>query len=475
MPQPHAALKWSFLSELASKTVAPVVFVILARLLSPEDFGVVIAATIVISFTQVFWEAGMGKAIIQYGGERDSAANAAFWVNLILGILVTVLLLLLSGPIAEHIFHDSRVTLVLRVMAIQVLLSASVSVQTALLQKDLNFQHLFWVRLTTVTIPGLASIPLALYGMGYWALVVGSLVGQLIQTVILWNTSPWRPRAHFDPIIARKLIGFGAWVAASGLLVWFYTWADSFIVGLYFGPFELGLYRTGNAFVMMIFGVLFSPVMPVLYSHLSRHAQDKLRVRDTMNQVIRILTFLSLPLAAILFVSSDFIGPLVFGGQWNGISLVIAAMALMHGVSWVVGANGEAYRAVGLPAWETRIMAITLAMYLVGYMVSVHYGFSTFIWTRFGLAVAASSVHFWVMARILKIKVTSVLAYIGIVSIICFAPILVFSQLQPTVFSESPTLRALCLSLIIISSLLLLERNRLLPQIYQIVRKAIRQ
>ena len=103
------ALKWSFLSEIASKAVQPLVFVELARLLTPEDYGVVAAATMVISFSQIFLEAGMSKALIQYQGVRFAAANAAFWINIALGILVAGVLVAISSLVADHIFHDPRV------------------------------------------------------------------------------------------------------------------------------------------------------------------------------------------------------------------------------------------------------------------------------------------------------------------------------------------------------------------------------
>ena len=99
----------------------------------------------------------------------------------------------------------------------------------------MGFKKLFWVRFTTVSLPGLASIPLALNGMGYWALVAGTLVGQLVQVMMLWRTSHWRPAFNFDIQIAKEMGRFGAWVGTSGLLAWFYVWADSLIVGMYLG------------------------------------------------------------------------------------------------------------------------------------------------------------------------------------------------------------------------------------------------
>lgn len=467
------ALKWSFLSEIASKAVQPLIFIMLARLLTPEDYGVVAAATMVLSFSQIFWEAGMGKALIQYQGDRATAANVAFWTNNALGVVVAGVLIAISGWVADRVFHDPRVALVLRVMALQVFLSASVSVHVALLQKDMQFKHLFWVRLATVAVPGLASIPLAWYGMGYWALVAGALVGQTVQVAMLWKTSPWRPRWSFDRAVAKRLGRFGGWVAASGLLVWFYMWVDSFIVSIYLGPHELGLYRTGNAFVMMIFGFLFSPLMPVLYSHLSAVSLDRGRVRETMIRVIKILTFFSLPLAAIIAANADFISDLVFGQKWQGISLVIVGMALTHGISWVTCTDSEAYRAVGKPFNETKILAIAMLFYLIGYLISIQKSFEAFIWTRFGLAVAATSVHFWAMKKVLGIQIFPVLRYVLNISLICLISILIVSQFDLTDWVFGRILNILTLSVVTLSALLLFERKGLVPELYGLAKKGL--
>lgn len=221
------ALKWSFLSGITSRGIQPLVFVILARLLTPEDYGVVAAATMVISFSQIFWEAGMGKAIIQYSGEHSTAASTAFWINSFLGVVVAGLLIKMSGTLADNIFHDHRVEPVLQAMTLQILLSAIVSVHIALFQKDMHFKKLFWVRLLTVGIPGLVSIPLAWKGMGYWALVVGTLTGQTLQVLLIWQMSKWHPTWQFNYSIAKKLLRFGSWVACTGLLGWFYLWTDN--------------------------------------------------------------------------------------------------------------------------------------------------------------------------------------------------------------------------------------------------------
>ncbi|WP_162560020.1 lipopolysaccharide biosynthesis protein [Methylotetracoccus oryzae] len=430
------ALKWSFLGELASKAVGPAVFVVLARLLTPEDYGVVAAATMVISFSQIFWEAGMGKAIIQYQGDRQSAASAAFWINNGCGILVAAALVAGSDVIAEGIFHDARVASVLKVMAIQVFLAASISVHVALLQKDMQFKHLFWVRFVTVALPGLTSVPLAWYGFGYWSLVAGSIAGQALQVTLIWLTSPWRPSMQFNTQAAYRLTRFGGWVAATALLAWVYSWADSLIVGRYFGPHDLGLFRTGNAFVSMIYGLVFGPVMPVVYAYFSGVQRSIERVQSDLFRVIKLITLLAIPIALILCANAFFIADFTFGAKWYGVAEVISVLALMHGYSWVVGANGEAYRALGVPANETKIMAVMVLFYAIGYLLSVRHGFSVFLWTRLALALGALTIHFWVAKVVLSIQIIPTIRYMLKISILCLPAVLfalIFTFREPII------------------------------------------
>jgi len=131
----------------------------------------------------------LAKALIHRQDRVEESANVVFWLNLGIG-LVIVTLLLVGAPFIASFFHDERITPVVQVLSLQILLAAFSSVHTALLQKDLNFKPLFWVRLVTTAAPGLASIPLAIHGMGYWALVFGTLLGQMAQSAVLWMSSP---------------------------------------------------------------------------------------------------------------------------------------------------------------------------------------------------------------------------------------------------------------------------------------------
>lgn len=473
MTPTRTALKWSFASELATKAIQPVVFVVLARLLTPEDYGVMTAALMVIAFSQIFWEAGMSKALIQRQTDIEAAANAAFWINAALGIVIVVLLFLLARPIALTFFQDEKVVTVLRVMTLQVVLGALSSVPTALLQKELAFQSLFRVRLAAVGLPALASIPLAWHGWGYWALVAGALVGQLAQTLILWRMSPWRPRLRADLAITRQMGRFGAWVGLTGLLHWFYAWADSLVVGHYLGTHDLGLFRTGSQFAVIAFGMLFGPVAPVLYSQLSRIGSDKDRMRQVAEFVLGISTILAIPTAMMIFLFSNYLEELVFGSKWAGVGTVLGVMALTHGFAWVVGMNGEFYRAMGKPSYETIVTGGTLLVYLVVYLFAVQWGLDTFVWARMLLAIGAVALHVVLIRQVLNVRAGRLAKQLLLVAFVS-ALVGMSSRAGVTLLLDSTIARFLTaglISLLVISTVIYVaERTRTVADLIRFVK-----
>jgi O-antigen/teichoic acid export membrane protein len=399
-----SALKWSALVEIATRAVGPLTFLVLARILVPDDFGLVAVATLVVSFSQVFWDAGLSKALIQRDESIAEAANVVFWINLGLG-LVIFLILLSSAEIIASFFHDHRAANVIRVLSIQLPLAASTSVHTALLQKNFQFQRLFWIQLITTSGPALASIPLAIAGMGYWALVAGTLTGQSLQTLTLWRISKWRPAFRFRRALAKELWSFGRWVMLNATVAWFYGWMDSIIVGHYLGTTDMGMYRVGNSLVMMVFGLFFRPLLPVLYSVFCRAQHDLSKIREGLLFVAQGIALVSMPIAFSFLAMRHPIEKFLFGPNWEGIDLVIGIMALSHGFAWIIGANGEAYRAIGRPYLETVTTLGMLPIYFIGYLLAVHHGFTAFVFTRCAMSLLSLPVHIVISSRFLGITI----------------------------------------------------------------------
>ena len=394
------SVKWTALTELVSRTAAPLVAVILARLLTPEDFGVVATAMIAISFAQMFWEAGLGKALVQTEETKESAANVVFWTNLVLGLVIFAGLFVLAPWLAVF-FESPASSSVLRVLGLQIVIGSLSSVQHALFVRDLDFRRLFWINLLTAAVPGAFSIPMALSGYGVWALVAGSLVGQVLNLALSWHFSSWRPNLSYDIQVARGMFRFGSWIVIGSLATWLISWGDSLIVGKFLGVEDLGVYRTSWIMASMAFAAFLNPFISILYPSLSRLQNDLQKLTEYFSKANRIVISLCLPIGVGLFVLGPEIASTVFGNQWQGLGTALRVMGLLFGLSWTVGINGELYRAIGRPDVTTKLVLLSVCYYYPAYFIAAPFGLETFLWVRLAVALVAIPLHIYLCRRML--------------------------------------------------------------------------
>lgn len=389
--------------ELGSRTASAVFYLILARLLSPEDFGIVAMGLIVVNFSQIFWDAGLEKALIQTAEPPEQAAHAVFWTNALLG-LVIYLLLFLAAPRLAAFFHSPASLPVFRVLSLQVVMASLASVQQALLVRELDFRKLFWVKLAAALVPGGFSIPLALFGYGVWALVAGLLSGSLLNLILLWHQSPWRPRLNFDWRLARSLYGFGLWVALESLGAWFFSWGDNLLVGKFLGAHALGIYSVGWTIANLLFGLVLNPFFSVLYPTFSRLRDNVPTLTAAFHRANQLVIAVILPLGTLLLLAGPLMVSVFFGEKWQGLGVILALIGFMHGMAWLVGVNPELYRAMGRPDLNTKLMWGTIIYYLPVYLLAAPWGLVAFTCVRLGLDLTNIPLHVYLGVRTLGLS-----------------------------------------------------------------------
>ncbi|HOV90159.1 MAG TPA: lipopolysaccharide biosynthesis protein [Syntrophorhabdaceae bacterium] len=399
-----SSIKWSALSEIASKALPPLFYIITARLLTPEDFGIVATSSMVVAFASIFWEAGLSKALIQNQDyEVQKMSNIVFYTNVFLSLLIYLVLFMLSDFIASF-FKDNRVSSVLKVSGLSLIIGSFMSVQTALLQRNFEFKKIFYSRFVGAIVPGIVSIVFAYYGFGYWALVYGTIFSMFIQVVILWKISKWLPTLDYDLKIAKKMFDFSRWVFLSSFLSWFYIWGDIFVLGFFFTSHEVGLYRTGNYLVSTIFGFVTTPILPVMYSYFSGIQHNKEEVKRVLLLSSKVLSFIVLPIGVGLYILKNPLSDLIFGGKWVGIAPVIGYLALTYGFAWIVGLNTEAYKAIKKPYIEFYIHMISIPIYLTVFFISSSIGFEVFLIARLLLVFVGMSIQYYFLKKTLCIN-----------------------------------------------------------------------
>jgi PST family polysaccharide transporter len=302
----------------------------------------------------------------------------------------------------------------------------------------------------------LASIPLAWNGMGYWALVAGTLVGQLAQAIMLWRISPWRPKFNTNKVVTREIGKFGGWVGMTGLMGWFFIWVDSLVVGMYLGSLELGLYRTGNQLVVSLFALIMAPVLPVLYSKLVAQAGNERDLGIHYNKAVNIIIVISIILGTLIYVNSKPITSIFFNSEWKEIYLVIAYFGLIHGFAWVIGVNGEYYRAAGAPHKETIAVGISIPIYLSVYITFISSGLESFLISRFILVFVGIAGHLYLISTLMSVDKLRFFKNVISMAMVAFMSLIV-TGMSSEILIGSPFVQIISNTIIVIALFLLIN------------------
>lgn len=399
----HAS-KWSMLTEISSKVLDPLVFLILAWFLTPNDYGIVSFAVMIISFCGIFWETGLSYALIQQERNVNTAANVVFWTNALIGVSCYVIVLLFAGPIAD-LLNEPNLASVIQVQGLIIIISALYTVPRALSKRDFNFRLLFKVQILTTLIAQIfITLPLAWLGYGYWSLVTGALVGSLIQLILLWIGCSWRPQMKYDLVIAKKLFSLGSWLILEALLAWMVVWIDSFIVGYFLGSHYIGVYRTGVQFVMMIFSLVTSPLYPLLFSYFSRMQGDLNQLQEGFIKATKIFFLVSIPASFGFFLTAENITNVLFNSNWIDLTPVIAIMGLRAGQAHSWAAIPDVLRSIERTDLNTKLMLVSQIVFIPLFIISIQYGFILFLWTRLLMTIVFIPINMLIAKIYLKVN-----------------------------------------------------------------------
>jgi len=398
------SVKWTVFASLAPRVITPVATIILAALLTPDDFGVVAISTLVISLAQIVTGLGMVSAIIQrQASDVLQAATNAFWINMIAGLCLYVSVWLLAPGVAGA-YHIPVLKDVLRVSGLALPVHALGSIPHALLQRELNFRRLFWVSVSLLVVPAMVAVLLAFMGVGFWALIVGSLTGSIASIAVAWFSVSWRPRFHMERSITPSLLGFGIWSLITALQTWLFSYADNALAGLYFGAAGVGIYAMGFTLAGLIPGFAASVIATVAYPAFCELYRRGEALRDTLIRLQELMAIILFPLAFGVSAVAEETVTQLYGNRWSGLGLVIGWLAIFPGITNLWSLNAEAYRAVGRADILAKLSAVGLAIMFPLLLITGPLGLTSFTIARFAGAMFLPLLNILVTARILGIS-----------------------------------------------------------------------
>lgn len=308
---------WNFLSLLVNQLRNFVVTLVLARLLTPVDFGLIGMAMVLNSILDFFVDFGFSSAIIRKNEVTNVELSTVFWWNLIFGGICS-LLVFLCAPVFAWFYEMPQLASIVHVTSLSFFISSFGTLQTALFQKALNFRSPFIARLVSGIASGIIGIVLAICGFGVWALVFSNFVGYLLYSFTIWIMSTWRPQFIFKPSNVGDLISFGWKMTLSTLINRIFRQLDTLIIGKIYSAASLGFFNRAQALNNLVIEYSFSSIRSVMLPSLSKLQNDKDLLRSSVLKLLNVISFLTFLFAGLMYICADDLILLLYGSQWEG-------------------------------------------------------------------------------------------------------------------------------------------------------------
>lgn len=296
-----SALFWSFFERVGQQGIQFVISVVLARLLLPEEFGLIAMLTIFMAIAQSFVDSGYGSALIQKQGVTHIDECSIFYFNILIGVFAAGCLCLGAPWIAEF-YNQSLLVPLTYALSFNLIINSFGLVQTSLFTKNVNFKAQFKVSVIATMISGILGVSMAMRGFGVWSLVAQALTGNLLRTAFLWLFSSWRPSLTFSFASLREMFGFGSKLLASGLLDTFFNNIYLVVIGKMFSPVSLGYYSRAQSLQQLPASNLSAIVGRVTFPIFSSVQEDKPRLKRGVQKALSLMVLVNFPLMVGLAV-----------------------------------------------------------------------------------------------------------------------------------------------------------------------------
>ena len=380
------ATKWSTITEVMAKLVAPISSMVLARLLTPEAFGVVATLNMVIAFAEIFTDAGFQRYLIYHEfkdeEDKDKSTNVAFWSNLTMSFVLWGIIAIFCEPLASLV-GSPGLGHVLVVACASIPLAAFSSIQMALFKRSFDFKTLFWRRLAMILVPLFVTIPLAFWLRSYWALVIGTIVINLVNALLLTLKSNWKPRRYYSFARLKDMFSYCSWSIVDSVLIWATAYIDVFFISRALDAYYLGLYKTSTTTVGHFTSLITASILPIIMPAMSRLQDNLPEMRKTLLKLQKYTSILLLPIGVGIFVFSDFITAVMLGDQWKEAAPFIGLWALMEVVTVIFARFcSNVYPAIGKPKISVIVQILHLIVLIPAVIISGQYGFRALYITR---------------------------------------------------------------------------------------------
>ena len=391
---------WVFSLRIVQQIFGLARLVILARILAPHDFGLMGIALLTMSTIETFSQTGFQAALIQKKENIESYLDAA-WTVLLLRGLVLFGVLYFAAPFTASFFDAPEAKSIIQVIGLSVLFQAVTNIGVIYFQKELEFNKEFIYQFAGTLADFIVAISAVLILKNVWALVFGMLAGNAVRCIVSYLIHPYRPRLSRDLRKAKELFGFGKWVLGSSILVFLLTQGDDIFVGKLLGATALGFYQLAYKISNMPATEISHLIARVTFPAYSQLQNNLLKLQEAYLKVLQLTTFLSIPIAGLIFILAPDFTKIFLGGKWMPMVPAMQVLAL-YGMLRAIGATtGVVFMAAGMPEIRTKIQSAQLVLLaILIYPFTMRWGI---LGTSLAVTTYALIFNFVAVCKVLKI------------------------------------------------------------------------
>jgi O-antigen/teichoic acid export membrane protein len=401
-------LAWKAVSRIVLQLSRFVVAVLLARLLTPAQFGLAAMVLVLSGLVVVVGDAGLGAALVQRRTISDDDKSTVFWTSLGIGAVFTLAGVAAAGPVANF-YDEQAVKPLLIVLSTCFFLGALGTTPSALLVRDMNFRALELRQMGGTIVGAVVGIGLAIAGYGAWALIGQQVATTAFSTVCLWWFCRWAPSLRFSRESLRDIGGFTGNVFGQNLLYYAGRNADNLLVGRYIGSAALGAYSLAYNVMLAPFHQIGGLVQQVLFPAFARLQDDRERLADVWIRATRLVAAITTPaLVGLVVVAPEFVS-VVLGHRWHAAVPVVQILAWVGLIQSLQTMNGDVLLALGKASTIFRYTVVWFAAGLASFVIGLRWGI---VGVAGAYAVACTfvePVNAWLTSRALGISIWRIL------------------------------------------------------------------
>jgi PST family polysaccharide transporter len=366
-------LKWSGIAQFGRQMSQFVITAILARLLSPDDFGLLGMATVFTGFMMIFSEMGVSSALIQKQDIDDGHLSSAFWLNVIVGVVLTLLLVAVS-PLVALFYNQPALQPIIAVMSVGFIFASFSVIQQTILQREMDFKAIAKVELVSILIAGAVGIVMAFRGFGVWSLVGQFLALHLIRSIVFWIISSWRPQLKFSMKSVRDFIEFSAHMTGFNIINYLNRNIDYLLIGKFLGAEALGFYTLAYKIMLYPLQNISWVISKVMFPAFSIIQKDLERLKRSYLKVVKAVSLVTFPMMTVLLFSAREVIIVIFGEQWAPVIPLIRIFCLCGAVQSINTLIGNIILSQGKSGLQLRLGILGFFAFSLAIIIGLKWG-----------------------------------------------------------------------------------------------------